>query len=87
MRSLDLDLDLSFGLSRQSTKLEAPDSITRRGEGVGEYGGEYGGGTEMLLNCDIVVASDDAVIALPEVKRGVYAAMGGEHLSHCGVQV
>ena len=43
MRSLDLDLDLSFGLSRQSTKLEAPDSITRRGEGVGEYGGEYGG--------------------------------------------
>ena len=40
MRSLDLDLDLSLGFSRQSTKLEAPDSIARRGEGVGEYGGE-----------------------------------------------
>ena len=43
-------------------------------------GGAYGGGTEMLLNCDIVIASEDAVIALPEVKRGVYAAMGGKHL-------
>ena len=43
LRSLDLDLDLSLGLSRQSTKLEAPDSTARRGEGVGEYGGEYGG--------------------------------------------
>lgn len=49
-------------------------------------GGAYGGGTEMLLNCDIVVAAEDAVIALPEVKRGVYAAMGGEHLSYCGVE-
>ena len=40
-------------------------------------GGAYGGGTEMLLNCDIVVASDEATIALPEVKRGVVAVMAG----------
>lgn len=43
-------------------------------------GGAYGGGTEMLLNCDIVVASEDTVIALPEVKRGVLASMGGQYL-------
>lgn len=40
-------------------------------------GGAYGGGVEMILNCDIVVASDDAKFALPEVKRGVVAAQGG----------
>lgn len=31
----------------------------------------------MVLNCDIVIASDEAVFATPEVKRGVVAAMGG----------
>ena len=40
-------------------------------------GGSYGGGTEMVLNCDIVIASDQAVFATPEVKRGVVAIMGG----------
>ncbi|KAJ8092776.1 hypothetical protein PM082_023604 [Marasmius tenuissimus] len=39
--------------------------------------GAYGGGTEIVLNCDIVVASDTAKFALPEVKRGVFAAAGG----------
>ncbi|KIP11753.1 hypothetical protein PHLGIDRAFT_27759 [Phlebiopsis gigantea 11061_1 CR5-6] len=39
-------------------------------------GGSYGGGTEMVLNCDIVIASEEAVFALPEVKRGVLASMG-----------
>ena len=40
-------------------------------------GGAYGGGMEILLNCDIVVASEDAKFALPEVKRGVVAVQGG----------
>ncbi|KAG9309071.1 ClpP/crotonase-like domain-containing protein [Chiua virens] len=39
-------------------------------------GSAYGGGVELILNCDIVIASDDAVFALPEVKRGVLAAQG-----------
>ncbi|KAI0059422.1 enoyl-CoA hydratase/carnithine racemase [Artomyces pyxidatus] len=39
-------------------------------------GGAFGGGVEMVLNCDLVIASDDAVFALPEVKRGVIAAQG-----------
>lgn len=33
---------------------------------------------EIILNCDLVIASDDAVFALPEVKRGVIAAQGSK---------
>lgn len=40
-------------------------------------GGAYGGGVEILLNCDLVIASEDATFALPEVKRGVAAVQGG----------
>lgn len=40
-------------------------------------GSAYGGGVELVLNCDMVIASEDAVFALPEVKRGVLAAQGG----------
>jgi crotonobetainyl-CoA hydratase len=37
----------------------------------------YGGGLEILLACDLVVASENARFALPEVKRGLMAAAGG----------
>ncbi|KAG6835910.1 hypothetical protein H0H93_013473 [Arthromyces matolae] len=40
-------------------------------------GGAYGGGTEIILNCDIVIADTGAKFALPEVKRGVVAIQGG----------
>lgn len=36
-----------------------------------------GGGTELALSCDLVVAADHAQFGLPEVKRGIYAAAGG----------
>ncbi|KAI5991737.1 ClpP/crotonase-like domain-containing protein [Pisolithus orientalis] len=39
-------------------------------------GPAYGGGVEIILNCDLVVASTDAVFGLLEVKRGVVAAQG-----------
>lgn len=35
-----------------------------------------GGGCEFVVNCDLVVAADDAYFGLPEVKRGI-AAIGG----------
>lgn len=35
-----------------------------------------GGGMEMVINCDLVVASDKAKFGLPEVKRGVVAIAG-----------
>ena len=39
------------------------------------------GGFELLLGCDLVVASDAAKFGVPEVKRGLFAAGGGVYLS------
>ncbi len=36
----------------------------------------FGGGCEMVVNCDIVLAAPSARIGLPEVKRGVVALAG-----------
>ncbi|HET6859858.1 MAG TPA: crotonase/enoyl-CoA hydratase family protein [Streptomyces sp.] len=36
-----------------------------------------GGGFEIALACDLIVAAEDAVFALPEVKRGLIAGGGG----------
>jgi enoyl-CoA hydratase/carnithine racemase len=38
------------------------------------------GGLELLLGCDLIVASSDARFGLPEVKRGLFAAGGGTFL-------
>ncbi|HUR74327.1 MAG TPA: crotonase/enoyl-CoA hydratase family protein [Sporichthya sp.] len=40
-------------------------------------GNALGGGTELLLACDLVVAVETANVGLPEVKRGLMAAAGG----------
>ncbi|MFH9262829.1 enoyl-CoA-hydratase DpgD [Streptomyces sp. NPDC017546] len=36
-----------------------------------------GGGFELALSCDIVIASEEAVFALPEAKLGLMAGAGG----------
>ncbi len=36
-----------------------------------------GGGTELMLACDLAVISQDATLGLPEVKRGLIAGAGG----------
>jgi enoyl-CoA hydratase len=38
------------------------------------------GGFELLLACDVIVASSEAQLGLPEVKRGLFAAGGGTGL-------
>lgn len=40
-------------------------------------GHAVGGGAEIVLTGDLAVMSEDAVIGLPEVKRGLFAAAGG----------
>lgn len=40
-------------------------------------GPALGGGLEIVLACDLVVLSDQAVLGLPEVTRGLLAAAGG----------
>ena len=39
------------------------------------------GGFELLLGCDVVVASEAASFGFPEVKRGLFAAGGGVFIS------
>ncbi|HZP31496.1 MAG TPA: enoyl-CoA hydratase-related protein [Acidimicrobiia bacterium] len=38
------------------------------------------GGFELMLGCDVVVASADAKFGLPEVKRGLFAGAGVMHV-------
>jgi enoyl-CoA hydratase len=40
-------------------------------------GAALAGGAEVALACDLIVAAEDAVIGIPEVKRGLLAAAGG----------
>lgn len=40
-------------------------------------GTALGGGTEIALACDLVVAAETATFGLPEVKRGILAGAGG----------
>lgn len=40
-----------------------------------------GGGFELLLGCDLIVASDQAKFGLPEVKRGLFPGGRGTFLS------
>ena len=40
-------------------------------------GWALGGGFEMALSCDLIVAAQDAKFGLPEVKRGLIAGEGG----------
>jgi len=40
-------------------------------------GAALGGGCEIVLSCDLVVAADHARFGLPEVTRGLFAAAGG----------
>ncbi|CAK5274794.1 unnamed protein product [Mycena citricolor] len=81
----------AWNKNEQSGKPQHPDTIVSQLNGFGSIsrreskkpfiaavnGGAYGGGTEMVLNCDLVVASNDAKFGLPEVKRGVVAIQGG----------
>jgi enoyl-CoA hydratase/carnithine racemase len=40
-------------------------------------GAAFGGGMELVLACDMCVASEEATFAVPEVKRGIVALGGG----------
>jgi crotonobetainyl-CoA hydratase len=41
------------------------------------HGFAFGGGLELALACDLIVAADDSRLGLPEVTRGLFAAGGG----------
>jgi enoyl-CoA hydratase/crotonobetainyl-CoA hydratase len=67
---------------------ERPISSSRGGFGIVEQppvkpliaaveGHALGGGFEIALACDLIVAASDASFGLPEVRRGLVAAAGG----------
>ena len=39
----------------------------------------YGGGLELAVACDIIIAADNARLALPEIKLGIFPATGGTY--------
>jgi len=39
----------------------------------------YGGGLELAVCCDIIIAADTARLALPEIKLGVFPGTGGTY--------
>jgi enoyl-CoA hydratase len=43
------------------------------------HGVAFGGGTEIALACDMIVAGPDAFFGLPEVKRGLIAGAAGAY--------
>ncbi|KAK4699190.1 hypothetical protein P7C70_g7072, partial [Phenoliferia sp. Uapishka_3] len=51
--------------------------ISRKPIIVALNGSAYGGGAELLVNCDIVIGCKGAEIAFPEVRRGLVASVGG----------
>jgi enoyl-CoA hydratase len=44
-------------------------------------GAAVGGGLELAMSCDVVIAAEHARFGLPEVKRGLFPAGGGTLLS------
>ncbi len=44
------------------------------------FGYALGGGCELALSCDLVVASDDAAFGLPEVRVGIVPGGGGTQI-------
>ncbi|MDP9341998.1 MAG: enoyl-CoA hydratase-related protein [Actinomycetota bacterium] len=44
------------------------------------FGYALGGGFELALSCDLIVASDDAILGLPEVRVGIVPGGGGTQL-------
>jgi enoyl-CoA hydratase/carnithine racemase len=44
------------------------------------FGFALGGGSELALACDLIVAADDAVLGLPEVRLGLIPGGGGTQL-------
>jgi len=44
------------------------------------FGYALGGGFELALSCDLIVASEDAVLGLPEVRVGILPGGGGTQL-------
>lgn len=62
------------GVVRLTDRLEYPKPLIAKVRGIA-----FGGGFELALACDVIVASADARFALPEARRGLIPSAGGVH--------
>lgn len=62
------------GVTRLTDRLDYPKPVIARVNGLA-----LGGGFELALACDVIVAADSASFALPEPKRGLIPSAGGVH--------
>ncbi|MEU8899266.1 enoyl-CoA hydratase-related protein [Nocardia sp. NPDC048505] len=79
-RGFSAGTDLAAGSGGQ-TERGGEYGVIRRRRGkpliAAVEGFAFGGGMEVVLACDLVVAARDAEFGLPEVRRGVIATCGG----------
>lgn len=61
-------------VTRLTDRFDYPKPIIAKVRGVA-----LGGGFELALACDIIVAAEDATFALPEARRGLIPFAGGVH--------
>jgi crotonobetainyl-CoA hydratase len=86
-RAFSAGLDLKYQASADAEVRPAPKGfagLTSRFEGLKPLiaavnGVAMGGGFEIALACDLIVASEDAIFALPEPRVGTAAMAGGMH--------
>jgi len=87
-RAFSAGNDLKFQASEGGAAVRTPETgfagLTSRFDNwkpvIAAVGGvAMGGGFEIALACDLIVASDDAVFALPEPRVGLAALAGGVH--------
>ncbi|KAG9671518.1 enoyl-CoA hydratase, partial [Aureobasidium melanogenum] len=88
--------DTPYGAQPQRQQPMAPSGVAGLSRRIGKKpviaavnGFAFGGGAEICLNCDIVIAAKQATFGLPEVLRGLYAGAGGlsRMVRVCGLQV
>ena len=68
------DAELMAGVTRLIERFDYSKPLIARVNGVA-----LGGGFEVALACDLVVAADHVEFGLPEPRRGIYAGGGGVH--------